>query len=185
MDSQDKLFLSADRLLDDAFQLGFRVLASGYVPDLVIALWRGGAPVGVAISELFRYRGLAHDALPLATRHYAAPEQPAGRVEIFGLEALSGRLAEAQKILVVDDVFDTGLTVQAVLAALSDAAGSARPEIRTATLWYKPSRNRTELAPDYFLHLTERWIVFPHELEGLTPAEIRAGKPELPALRDL
>jgi hypothetical protein len=49
--------------------------------------------------------------------------------------------------------------------------------VRIATVYYKPSRNQTSLKPDYFVHETEEWLVFPHEICGLTEAEIRAHKP--------
>ena len=49
-------------------------------------------------------------------------------------------------------------------------------EVKTACVWYKPARRQTELAPDYYVHETARWLVFPHELEGLTPEEIAAHK---------
>ena len=52
-------------------------------------------------------------------------------------------------------------------------------EIRIACPWYKPARNTTTLRPDYYLHETEDWLVFPHELVGLKAAEIAAGKSDL------
>ena len=45
--------------------------------------------------------------------------------------------------------------------------------------WYKPTKNVTSVTPDYYVHETEQWLVFPHELNGLTPEEIQAGKPEM------
>jgi hypothetical protein len=42
--------------------------------------------------------------------------------------------------------------------------------------WYKPSRNVTDLVPDFYIHATDQWLVFPHELRGLTPQEILQGK---------
>ena len=50
-------------------------------------------------------------------------------------------------------------------------------EIRIATVYYKPTRNRSRLKPDFFVHETDRWLVFPHELQGLSEAEIAAHKP--------
>jgi hypothetical protein len=50
-------------------------------------------------------------------------------------------------------------------------------DIRIATVWYKPARNQTALKPDYFIHESNEWLVFPHEIDGLTPKEIRAHKP--------
>jgi hypothetical protein len=57
--------------------------------------------------------------------------------------------------------------------------------VRIATPWYKPGNNQTNLRPDYYLHETDAWIVFPHELAGLTFEEIKAGKTELAPVLDL
>ena len=50
-------------------------------------------------------------------------------------------------------------------------------DIRVATPWYKPHNNTTDRVPDYFLHETDDWLVFPHELDGLSEDEIFANKP--------
>ena len=39
-----------------------------------------------------------------------------------------------------------------------------------------------ERIPDYYIHETDQWLVFPHELQGLSMDEIRANKPELDSL---
>ena len=84
------------------------------------------------------------------------------------------------KLLIVDDVFDTGHTIEAVIEHLMTKARLNTPgEIRVAVPYYKPSRNRTRRVPDYFLHETEHWIKFPHSLEGLTAEEISANRPAL------
>ena len=54
----------------------------------------------------------------------------------------------------------------------------------TATPYFKPSNNQTTLKPNYFLHETDKWLVFPHELEGLSIDEIKKHKPELHDLID-
>mgnify|MGYP003327988378 CR=1 FL=1 len=51
--------------------------------------------------------------------------------------------------------------------------------IKIATPWYTPSRNTTSIVPDFFIHETDSWLVFPHELSGLSMEEISAGKPEI------
>ena len=43
----------------------------------------------------------------------------------------------------------------------------------------KPNQNKTNRKPDYFIHETDKWLVFPHELEGLSAEEIIENKPEL------
>jgi hypothetical protein len=52
------------------------------------------------------------------------------------------------------------------------------PEIiRIATVYYKPKKRKVDIVPDYYIHETDDWLVFPHELEGLTPEEVSASKP--------
>ena len=46
-------------------------------------------------------------------------------------------------------------------------------DIKIATIHYKPEKRVTHFAPDYYLIQTDSWIVYPHELEGLTLEEIR------------
>lgn len=83
-------------------------------------------------------------------------------------------------LLIVDDVFDTGLTINAVIENIRERARLNAPDdIRVAVTWYKPGRNQTGREPDYYLHTTERWIKFPYSLEGLTIDEIRQNRPSL------
>ena len=75
---------------------------------------------------------------------------------------------------------DLGNTFAAVLAELKRRARANTPEdIRIAAPWFKPTRNQTDLVPDYYLHETAEWLVFPHELDALTPEEMRERRPEL------
>jgi hypothetical protein len=53
------------------------------------------------------------------------------------------------------------------------------PEIRIATPYFKPNKNKTDRKPNYYIHETDKWLVFPHELDGLTVEELKANKPEL------
>jgi len=63
---------------------------------------------------------------------------------------------------------------------LKDKARLNAPhDIRIATPWFKPANNRTDLEPDYFLHKSDDWLVFPHELKKLNQEEMLANKPGL------
>ena len=62
-------------------------------------------------------------------------------------------------VLVVDEVWETGNTITAVVERVRAAGG--RPV--TAVLHYKPTRSRTDLTPDHFVHETDRWVVYPYK----------------------
>ncbi|MFM7784272.1 MAG: phosphoribosyltransferase, partial [Gammaproteobacteria bacterium] len=105
-----KRWISADELLLDSFRLARLVIDSGYRPTLLIGLWRGGAAVAVAVHESLAWHGLACAHMPLLTRLYTGIDMRAGSVQIEGLGDLAPKLAQPARILVVDDVFDTGVT---------------------------------------------------------------------------
>jgi len=99
-------------------------------------------------------------------------------VRVHALDYLVSRLSAEDELLLIDDVFDSGRSLAAVLDELAARCRRNLPtRIRVATVYYKPSRNRSRLTPDYFVHATDRWLIFPHELRGLTPEEILAHKP--------
>ena len=62
-----------------------------------------------------------------------------------------------------DDVFDSGRSLEAVLSELTRRCRRNLPSrIRIATVYYKPTRNRSALVPDYYVRATDSWLVFPH-----------------------
>ena len=182
----DKVPITATALLADSFRLAARVLASGFEPSLLIGVWRGGTPVAIAMHEFFVYRGITPlEHFPVQTSSYGGVDARSGTIEVNFPDALLKRMHTGQRLLVVDDVFDTGLSLDELLGRLRAAAGSRFPaDTRIACPWYKPARNRTGRIPDYFLHETDRWLLFPHELQGLDSVTLRRMKPELAALFD-
>ena len=94
------------------------------------------------------------------------------------------KLQSEDKLLIVDDVHDTGHSIGQVISDIKKACKKNTPEIRVATPYFKPGKNQTDKEPDYYLHKTDQWLVFPHELEGLSEDEIKANKPELSELLD-
>jgi len=173
----DKLFIGAQDLLRDSFALGARILASGFQPTFLVGIWRGGAPIGIAVQELLELHGVATDHIAIRTSSYTGIDQQQKTVRVHGIDYLVSRLGADDRLLLIDDVFDSGRSLEAVLDELARRCRRNLPEqIRIATVYYKPSRNRSRLKPDYFVHETERWLVFPHELSGLTPDEIARHK---------
>ena len=101
-------------------------------------------------------------------------------MQVHGLGYLIDKINHDNCLLIVDDVFDTGKSIAAVIEEFEHRARRNLPhDIRVATPWYKPSKNVTERKPDYFIHSTDRWLVFPHELRGLSEEEVQSGKPDV------
>jgi len=174
----DKTFLDANQLLDMSFALANQILESGFVPTHIVGVWRGGAPIGIAVQELLEYRGISCDHIAIRTSSYTGIGQQARMVKVYALGYLIDTLNTDDRLLIVDDVFDTGKSVEALIAELTKRCRRNTPEtIRIATVFYKPSKNETTLSPDYYVRSTEEWLVFPHEIDGLSEAEIRTHKP--------
>lgn len=172
-----KIFLTADQLLRDSIELGIKVVDSGFRPDLVVGVWRGGTPVAIAVHEVLQFVGLRCDHIAVRTTSYTGIATRT-TVEVHGLDYLRAQALEATSLLIVDDVFDTGLSVAQLLAELRGIYAAAAPDIRVAVPYYKPLNNQTRTTPDYYLHEASAWLVFPHELQGLEAAELRS-KPGL------
>ena len=146
-----------------------------------MGIWRGGAPVGIAVQEILAYAGIQTDNIAIRTSSYKQGiDQQKGHVEVYGLSYLVKRLTHEDKLLIVDDVFDTGRTIDAVIDRLHKLLRQNIPrDIRVATPYYKPSRRKVDLTPDYYLHENEDWLVYPYEIHGLTTDELRVNKPAL------
>jgi hypoxanthine phosphoribosyltransferase len=95
---------------------------------------------------------------------------------IENLDRVAAALTPDSRVLVVDDIFDSGHTIAAVRQALQPHTR----HIKVATLYLR--RRGDGAGPDFHLHETDRWVVFPHELDGLTADEIRLKDPALAAL---
>lgn len=175
----NKIVLSAQDLLEDSFRLGLRVLEDGFKPTMIIALWRGGTPVGMAVQEIMAYCGVESDHIAIRTSSYVGVDER-GAVAVHGLNYIIKKICYDDRVLIVDDVFDTGNTIKAVIEELRNRARGNTPEdIRIAVPWYKPERNETDIVPDYFIRETSEWLVFPHELDALDPDELHKERPEI------
>lgn len=175
----EKVFVDARTLLVNAVKLARRIWDDGYRPNYLIGVWRGGTPPGVAIHEFFRTRGLDPYHTTIKTQSYSGMQRGHGRVEIKGLNHVIDVINDTDRVLIVDDVFDTGHTMVAILEEFRRHARRNTPECRVATVYYKPAKNETSREPDYYLVADDRWIVFPHEIEGLTDEELRTHRPKL------
>lgn len=172
-----KIYLSANELLLDSFRLGRQVLDSGWRPDVLIALWRGGTPVGVAVHEFLQYMGLPTLHTAVKCQSYGGIGQR-GAIRLEGVASQLAPLRANHRVLVVDDIFDSGHTARAMLELLAPRVA----DVRLAMPYWKRGPHADGPRPHYHVRETDAWIVFPHELEGLTPDEIRQKDPALAEL---
>lgn len=173
-----KTYISANQLLEDSFRLADQVLKSGFRPTHIVGIWRGGAPIGIAVQELLEFRGVHADHIAIRTSSYSGIDKQEPEVRVYALGYLVNTVNPDDALLVVDDVFDSGRSIKAFIHELALKCRHNMPRtVKIATAYYKPKRNVTDLAPDYYLHEVDEWLVFPHELKGLTDQEIRQNKP--------
>ncbi len=166
-----KKFISANKLYLNSLRLAKKINNSGFVPNILVALWRGGTPVGIVIHEYFRYFGKDikfHKAI--RTESYRGIDF-AKDVKVEAFQDLLEQLNDNDNLLIVDDIFDTGKTISALFERFKNI--DKKPNIKIATVYYKSKRNQTNIKPDFYVKKTDAWVVFPHELEGLTKEEIK------------
>lgn len=174
-----KNYLDAAGYLRDAWRLAAAVRAGGWRPDALLALWRGGAAPAVAVHEFLAAAGWPMVHYPLKCASYTGIGESSGKVVFDDGAGVLPRFTRGMRVLVVDDVFDTGLTVAATLSRLADQG----VEARSACVYWKSANNRTALKPDYYVRDPGgEWLVFPHEIAGLSHSEIAVKDPLLARL---
>ena len=175
-----KTYVSANEYLRDSWRLARLILDSGWEPEDLIALWRGGAPVGVTVHEFLYYHGLRPRHRVLKCQSYTGIKEHSHQVVFENSDEIFQSIVRGSRVLIIDDVLDTGNTARAVLHRLAPLGA----DVRLATVYWKPNQNQTDIKPDFYVRLTDDWIVFPHELDGLTPDEVMLKDPLIYELLD-
>jgi hypoxanthine phosphoribosyltransferase len=188
----EKLFVEEEELLLDSYRLGVMIFQSGFRPTFIVGIWRGGSSVGIAVQECLQYLGVETDHISIRTSYrgmtsYKRMLENAEAIRIHGTRYLLENLNADDGLLIVDDVYSSGLNVKAMIDRLAYRTKRNMPrDVRVAVPWYKPGHNRTDRVPDYYLHETDSWLVLPYELNGLTREEIYQNKAFLePILEEL
>ena len=180
----NKQMVAANDLLEDSFRLAATIAAAGFHPDFLVGLWRGGSAVGIAVQEGLEFLGIKTDHIAIRTSYRGAPSysemiSKAESIRVHGLQYLLENLCAHHSLLIVDDVYSTGSSVNAVIEQLARKTRRNLPQdIRIATVWYRPGE-KTKRVPDYFVHETSDWLALPYELTGMSIDELRTNRPEL------
>jgi hypoxanthine phosphoribosyltransferase len=131
-------------------RVAFRIQKAGFRPEVIVAIARGGVVPARILCDFFS----VYELFSLRVAHYAkgAQPQPVARI----VTALSEDIA-TRRILLVDDVSDTGDTLR---LAFDHLKGARPAELKTAVLHHKRTAN---YAPDFYgVELTQwHWVVYP------------------------
>ncbi len=177
-----KQYIEEQTLLEDSFRLGVKIFESGFRPDFIVGLWRGGSTVGIYVQECLQYLGVETDHISVRTSYrgmkdYLSKLSTQNEIRVHGLQYLFERMNNDDSLLIIDDVFSTGRNIEALISRLASKTKRNMPhDVRIGVPYYKPSQNRTGRKPDFFLHETDNWLVLPYELTGLSETEIKKHK---------
>lgn len=176
----DKHFITSKELLEDSFKLADKVFRDGFRPQFIIGIWRGGSPIGIAVQEYLDFKKVKTDHIAVRTSSYYGVNQQSKEIKVHGLHYIIENANADDGLLIVDDVFDSGRSIEALINQLKLVSRKNTPtDIRIACPWYKPDNTKVNFIPNYYLHQSSDWLVFPHELSGLTPDEIITSKTDL------
>jgi len=190
-----KEFLPYETVRNNALKMARRICSDGFIPDVIYVSLRGGVYLGNVISEYFkivrRHERPVYYAAVVA-RSYSGVRQ-SGDVKVEGWTYMPEYLRAGDKVLLVDDIFDSGKTINHLANIIMDK-GIRRQDLKIAVHDYKYFYDRPyqlPVQPDYWCRRHDLsldgegiWIHYSsHELIGLSPEDLEthyyARDPEL------
>ncbi|NLC91969.1 MAG: phosphoribosyltransferase [Treponema sp.] len=182
-----KEFLEYNVVRNNAIKLANRIYKEGFIPDVIYCSLRGGAYMANVISEFFKILSKEEKFHPVlyagvVARSYSDIAKHT-KVFIDGWTYPPENLRPGDKILLVDDIFDTGKTINCLTETLINSRGIPRDDIKVVVHDYKYFtylKEQLPIQPDYWCRKFEitkpednLWIHYlSHELVGLTDKEL-------------
>ena len=140
-----------ERIHMESLQLSSKILQSGYYPDVVIGVLRGGYIIARLVTDVIQVEDLG----VVEVKFYKGIGERAERPIITQPLTTDVR---GKKVLIIDDVVDSGRTLQVVSEQVRLRGAK---DVKSAALYYKP---KSIIKPDYFIVETEAWVFFPWEI---------------------
>jgi hypoxanthine phosphoribosyltransferase len=179
-----KEFLQFDVVRDNALKLAHRIYREGFIPDVIYVSLRGGAYLGNIISEYFKivHKGARPVYYAAVVARSYTDVAKAESVKVDGWTYSPDYLRVGDKVLLVDDIFDSGRTINYLAQIILDK-GIPRKDLKIAVHDYKHFTDKQEqlpIQPDYWcrkhdvsIHDEGYWIHYmSHELLGLKQKEL-------------
>jgi hypoxanthine phosphoribosyltransferase len=179
-----KEFLPYDVVRNNALKMAHRIYHDGFIPDVIYVSLRGGAYLGNVISEYFkivRTSGRPVYYAAVVARSYTDVLK-AGKIKVEGWTYAPEHLRVGDKVLLVDDIFDSGQTINYLVKIILEK-GIPRDDLKVAVHDYKyfyDKGDQLPIQPDYWcrkhelsVHDEDCWIHYmSHELVGLSREEL-------------
>jgi hypoxanthine phosphoribosyltransferase len=143
---------SWNQIYDMLLDLAGRIRKDGFKPDIIVGISRGGWPPARVLSDLLSNPNVAN----VRAEFYLGIAETGSEPTLTQPVSVKTR---GKKILIVDEVADTGKSLKMVREHIVQEGAK---EARTVTVYYKPW---SIVRPDYFAKETSDWIVFPWEIK--------------------
>ena len=148
-------FVWWERLYELCFRLYQKIVNSGFIPDVIVGVARGGWVPARILSDLFFTKETANVKVDLYRGIYAREPEPK-------ISQSMPKDMQWEHPLLVDDIADTG---DSLIAAMNHLEELGYENIRTAALHFKPW---SSIVPNYYIIKTQAWVVYPWELKEFT-----------------
>lgn len=161
--------VTPEQLLLDSLRLGRKLYDTGFRPKHAISIWRGGTVVGLGVDAFFRNQGVFINHTTIATESYVGIDKQE-KVVVKGFEHVIQSVCPEDGLLIIDDVYETGNTIRAIIDTLRAKARANTPSrIMVGTIHRKPEKVQYDGVEVQCLYDVDggTWIDYPHELADL------------------
>jgi len=141
-----------NQIYEMLLNLAEKIRKNNFKPDIIVGVSRGGWPPARVMSDLLDNPNLAN----VRAEFYLGVAETKGEPTLT--QPVSMTIA-GKKVLVVDEVADTGKSLKLVKEHIIEKGAT---EVKIATVYYKPW---SIVKPDYYEKETSKWIVFPWEIK--------------------
>lgn len=149
-----------------------KIRRSGFKPDVIVGVAKGGCIPARVLSDLLEVSALAM----VQVEFYVDIAKPGAKPILKQEIAVT---VNSKKVLLVDDIADTGRSLQLAQAHVLQRGAS---EVKTATLYKKPG---STITPDYYEEETRLWLVFPWETKETIRKIVEAHREETAIGREI
>jgi len=149
-----------EKIYEMLLNLAHRIRKADYKPEVIVGVSRGGWPPARIMSDLLELPEMAN----VKAEFYLGPAETKGEAVLTQRVSMP---VKGKRVLVVDDVADTGKSLALVRTHLKEEGAT---EVKIATIYYKPW---SIVTPDWFERKTSRWVVFPWERKETVKSVIK------------